>query len=247
MRKKILILTNSKDSHTHALIHELNKYDAETYRVDLDRFHTHFSFQLDYSSDPYFICDTPVGRFHSHEIDSVWIRRPYDFYFKENNFTTKQIKFDVAELVRNLPEFLSPKCLIVDNPNKVQQARKKLTQLAIAKQLNIKIPDTILTNSPDTASEFVKNHHNKAVVKSYTVPNINNDTDTLTFHTRVIDNDTKLDSIRNCPTLLQQALDKKFDIRVTIIGSLLTAVRFRLPESLYDEVIDWRLIPMKKF
>ena len=101
----------------------------------------------------------------SRAVKSVWYRRPNNFELQ----ITDRVQKEFAE--RELKTFLEglwqsmANVFWISNPLSLERARKKVYQLKVARELGFDIPDTIITNSPSTAKQFIDSQKGKAVFK----------------------------------------------------------------------------------
>jgi glutathione synthase/RimK-type ligase-like ATP-grasp enzyme len=237
--KKVLIITNSYDEHAHTLVPEIERLGGVVYRMDVDRLHTHFSINIDFNSKkPSFTLTTPVGKISSREVFSAWFRRPCEIFTKISSLEQKLITQEIRAIVKSLPIYLPKEALVVNHPTKVILASNKPRQIKLAKKVGLKIPPTIITSSVQKAKKFIKSH-SKVVVKAIDSGLAEYDNKFLCIHTSELKEDIDLSLIKNCPTLLQKRIDKKTELRITIIGKKVFVVEFE-PRQIPEADVDWR-------
>ncbi|MDP6635322.1 MAG: hypothetical protein QGG42_10515 [Phycisphaerae bacterium] len=106
-------------------------------------------------------------------------------------------------------------------------ASSKLEQLTRASRFGLSVPDTILTRDPVVASRKWSQWKGAMVIKPLSPGEIKraDASDGLLYTRRVKADDVKEFSLLpKCPTLLQQAVDKRVDVRVTVVDSDIHAV-----------------------
>lgn len=236
--KATVILTNSIDTHAHILVPEIERLKGKVYRFDTDRLHTHFQLNL-HPEKASFSLETPVGTIESENIFSLWIRRPYDFAFDVTDPKSKFIKREIVNVIRSISQYVPKNTLIVDHPEAVNRASNKIPQLKDACKFNLKIPDSIITNSPTIAKQFMKKHRRNVIVKPISIGTTEYGNQAFTIFTKKVDNSLDLSLVRNCPTLFQENIRKKSELRITIIGNKVFAVELdsqKIPEA----QTDWR-------
>lgn len=138
-------------------------------------------------------------------------------------------------------EYLLPKVVWVSKPSAITRAKNKAYQLRLAKELGFNTLQTIFTNSPEALVEFSRS--SDAVYKSIRSPRIpiHEDKHSTVFTTLLDDKHlSKAEGIMSCPGILQRYCPKIADIRVSVFGQNLFAVRIesQLKES---SQIDFRL------
>ena len=236
--KSTIILTNSTDTHAHILVPEIERLNGKVYRLDTDRLNTHFQITF-YPEKGTFWLQTPVGNVESENMSSIWIRRPYDFSFDVTNPKSKFIKQELMAVIRAFSLYLPEETLIIDNPDAVKLASNKLPQLKIATKFHLAIPDTITTNNPKMAKQFINKYKKNVIVKPMSIGTAEYGNKAFSVFTSKIDKSIDLSLVRNCPTLFQENIRKKSELRITIIGNRIFAVEFDT-QKLAEAKIDWR-------
>lgn len=225
--KTVLILTNSYDTHTHVVVPEIEKNGGKVIRIDFDRLNKHFPISIDYQSgNPIVKIDTPVGKVDPKEIVSIWIRRPYTVFQKVENLEQKLIEGQMSYIIKALKELLNPSALVVNDPFYNSFATNKLIQLKKAKSLGLLIPETLVTNSEKEAKVFYLCHHKKLIAKSLGNAYVTFDGKIKSLMTHEITRVSQLNYVKNCPTLLQEKIIKKKELRITMIGHKIFTVGF---------------------
>ncbi len=242
-KRNVLIVTNSYDEHAHLVIPEIQKLGGAIYRIDTDRLPEFFTISA--YIDPFSIeFTTPVGKIASSDIFSVWVRRPTQNFPEPHSAEQKFIKQETLEFIRNLYILLSSHSLVIDSPEKVYFADHKLKQLIKCKEFGLSIPRTLVTSSPEEAIAFYKKNKKNIIVKSLNIPMAQYGEDWFTTFTSKVEGDVDFSLVRSSPTFLQENIEKKTELRITIIGKKLFAVEFD-SQSLPYTKIDWRRVQEK--
>jgi glutathione synthase/RimK-type ligase-like ATP-grasp enzyme len=103
----------------------------------------------------------------------------------------------------------------------------KLDQLRIAQKIGLQIPETLVTASVDEFQQFYERLAGKVITKPLYNGSVNRqgENDTIIYTNRVTGKFLeKIDEIQNCPTLFQEYIEKKADVRITIIDKQIEAV-----------------------
>ena len=111
----------------------------------------------------------------------------------------------------------------------------------MAHEIGFLVPQTIITNSPDEAKEFYETCGREMVFKAIYLEIMDYGKLRLGIPTTLVTEKhvNRLSLVRGLPALFQELLPKAFELRVTIVGEHIFAVRSR-PSSLNFTAIDWR-------
>jgi|TARA_B100000315_G_scaffold260130_1_gene319446 hypothetical protein len=251
----ILIITNKGDIHCNPVIKHLVDQNDEFFRLNTDSLLEDYeiSFWVKENVPELKVCNKVNKKsFVSGSVKSVWERRPVSPNIIE--FADPQVKSvlkeEVSEFIGWLRYYFS-NCRSIgssvwDRPNE-----SKLRQMDIAgkiikkKKLGIRIPTTLVTN---TKAEMMKltNNYSDIVVKPIGSDGIElDDRLEMPFLTRKVPSD-QFDAISEkdinlCPTFMQNYIDKKYELRITVVGSEFFCCKIdsqKLPEGRGKE--DWR-------
>jgi glutathione synthase/RimK-type ligase-like ATP-grasp enzyme len=116
------------------------------------------------------------------------------------------------------------------------RANNKTLQIAIARQVGLNVPETIVTSSKEEAEAFV-DAHPYCVSKPLTIghPKVNGQQKVLL--TTLIDPGHKPDfsNVYLAPTILQEAVDVKDDVRVVVVGDQVFAATVNSDYEVTDD------------
>lgn len=172
------------------------------------------------------------------EVQAVWFRRQ-PMPLPRRDIPAAEQAFARGELL-HLVEGLMPLPGVrwIDYPTNVRRAERKLQQLAVANEIGLRIPHTLVTTDVVALRTFVDSQPNGAVCKPIFRGLHLIDDGAEAAYTRIIDrHDLPGGDGPVFPTLLQALVPKGADIRLTIIGSTVYPVRIT---SASGEV-DWRV------
>ena len=131
----------------------------------------------------------------------------------------------------------------VNRPDRAAAAENKLLQLRAAHRCGLRFPATLVSSEPDEIRRFFATHE-RVVYKPYATHSWR-DGDGRIFSTyaRVLDAETLHDdaALRLCPGIYQACVRKRCDLRVTVIGQRMFAVRIDASDDGDgDGIVDWR-------
>lgn len=128
-----------------------------------------------------------------------------------------------------------PGCTYVNHPMQVATAEYKPVQLAAARHVGFRIPETLITNDPVSAVEFAK-AVGPVVYKPLHAAAYDIDGEPGCVWVRGVDPADLDESVANAAHLFQQQIPKVADARVIVVDSKIFAARITAPDS----VVDWR-------
>ena len=233
----VLVISDKYDFTTDFVCIELEKEEVKYLRLNRDEFHT-YKIQVDTNSfDINVIVKSNEYIISDKSLKSIYYRAPV-FLRETNQIKQRSIEKQLYDeqwmaFVRNLLIF--EEVVWVNNPAATYKAENKILQLKYAKQLGFNIPYTLVTN------KNVKLEDERYVIKSL---------DTAFFNIEekegfVYSNILRKDEIENAniklaPITIQELINPKTDIRVTVVGMKVFATAITSKGKGVD--IDWRIV-----
>jgi glutathione synthase/RimK-type ligase-like ATP-grasp enzyme len=149
------------------------------------------------------------------EIGAVWYRRvsPYGFHEDLRDPTARLFAWSEANEAL-LGVWYSLDCFWMNPPIGDEISQRKIRQLQVARQVGLSIPDTLITNEPAAAREFIEVHGVGHVVRKAfrNIAQAPRETHLLR------DEDVALlDTVRFTPVIFQRFVPADLDLRVTIV------------------------------
>lgn len=241
---KILIITHTQDNFSIEKVTEyIDKNGCEVIRFDVDDYPLKNKLSTTFEDGKWItILETPEKKHRLDDIAAVWYRRAYNM----GNGLREELdpKFYGAAMgeVRNtLFGFLeSIDAYSLGKPSVYRRLDSKEEQLKIADKIGLKIPETAITNNPEEARQFVLKHKN-VVAKMQTGFAIYEDGIESVVFTNVINEEKleELDTLLYCPMQFQRKIEKKKELRITIVGRDVYAFEIDSQQS-EKAKIDWR-------
>lgn len=236
MQVKTLFLTNRDDVSVEYLIGKYSEHSDAYLRInseDLDI----LNFEIDPEGNA--VCFADGKEYELSTVQSVVFKRVPTKY---NNPVGDE---NSAYLNNERKHFFEGLYLTFDNAKWINPmfathiAERKIYQLKIAAQLGLQIPKSLVTNKLGTAIGFLS-VQSKAIIKP-----ISNGLQVLKdkvysiYTTEVTSDDFRKLNLANTfstPVFLQERIQNKYDIRVTIVGQTVFAVRIGKESA----EVDWR-------
>lgn len=234
----ILIITNTNDYTSDYLITKLIDRGERYLRINSETI-THSN--ITYLNDSLKISCKLKKKTHEYDItniNSVWFRRLIRPEINQriakeyNNFCYDETRAFLEGL------FFSIKAKWINPVHNVLIAERKALQLTIARDLGLLIPDTIISNDADELRSFTESHE-RIICKPIHSGLIKTTDETYSIHTTEVHKHSFYNnkSLDLCPTLVQHLIEKKADLRLTIVGDSAFPVEITTPGI---QALDWR-------
>lgn len=154
---------------------------------------------------------------------SVWLRRIPYLLPTGDNLHPADVEIVERESRHFMKGALNSICsngFWVNPPKARESAQYKIYQMAKAREVGLSVPSTLYSNDPALIERFVKKNID-VVFKSFLPVGWSvNDRIMRLWTTRISldDINRSWDEISRCPAIYQERIEKKYEIRLTIIG-----------------------------
>lgn len=214
----ILIISSEKDGHAVEVLRRLEIKGADAHLLDLSNFpqKSQLSIEFDNTNSPQHEVYDGKTKISLSQCNVIWWRRPQPFQLhpeiassEDNNFAYTECYSAFSGLWRSLNAFW------VNHPTHDEDAAKKVFQLKLAQEIGLTIPDTCITNNPNSAIKFISMYGCENVIyKAFS------GTEQAWRETRILkENESKLiDYVKYAPVIFQEYIPAKADLRITMIG-----------------------------
>jgi len=148
--------------------------------------------------------------------------------------------------LRGLAALTATRVRWINNPVGTAVSNLKLRNLQIASEHGFRVPRTIVTNVAQGAEAFLDSVAPKqAIYKPLTY--YYEDSGVAVFASQVERNmlQASRDNIRRAPVLLQERIEKRYELRVTVVGREIFAVRIDSQQN-ETTMLDWRRDQMRQ-
>lgn len=215
----LLIVSNSQDVTADYLGAVLRQHRIKFLRLDTDLSLRQMKFCYD-GVKPLIYIDG--AEYQPEDFTNVWYRRPE--HLKHPQFDgSPEGKVVLEEWAEALESFFAPieKPRWMNHPSCNVAASHKIEQLIRAKSFGFTVPDTLVTQDANQLRSFYGRHNGKIIVKpmaSGYIERPEGQRDSLVYTNRVMpDHLENLDDLPACPTLFQQYIEKRCDVRITVV------------------------------
>lgn len=233
----VLLIGQQKDPQIVAISNELRRFGEQYYVINRLSVPDSINVKLDSNSVSSTINVNRKTLF-ANTIKSIW--------------NSSSLKISLPDVSRDAREFLlaewkeaiyslwySIEAKWVNHPSAIFLASNKLKQLALASDINLRTPKTLITNDSKAFLEFYNECNNNIIVKtlhgsSYLPKN------KAIYTTKVTKDDINhAGDLKYGPCMFQEYIPKKSEFRITIIGDNLHATEIQSQQS-NKTLVDWR-------
>jgi len=167
--------------------------------------------------------------------DIIWYRRPFETLSDENDAESIIYRQEIEEMIWSY--FLQYKPSIwVNYPTKNWISERKIVQLRDAPKYGLNVPDWLISSDKTKIERFVAKHNGNCLVKPINNGFINHEAGISLIYATKLTDAIDLNYASNCPTLIQNIIDKKYDVRTIYVdGSVLY---FKMESNNLDVRID---------
>ena len=243
----VLLVTTRLDSASDAVADALKRAGIHFYRLNTE------DLPLGARSSCEFRTGTHLLRWHSEDrtasldaVKRIWFRRhrlpalPTDTVPAHAEYCLRESQWFVRGLLWNLAEQV-PAANWMSLPANIQRAESKMLQLHVAGTVGLACPETLISNNPDEIRVFFARQEGRVVAKPLRLGFFDyGHVQTAAYTTAVSTADLATDdSLAVAPVIYQRHLEKRCDIRVTIVGDSIYAAAIHSQDA--DSArVDWR-------
>lgn len=182
--------------------------------------------------------DLAGGTIDLTTVRSVWYRHPSSpalpdgLSAEERRFADAEIRSALTGLFQLFDWFW------INHPDRIRVAASKILQLRRARDLGFKIPPTLVTNKRNKIREFF-DVHGDIIYKPFTPAFFSGGAEFCYTSPITRDELSQADLIQNTPGIFQKNIQKRVELRITVIGRRVYATEIHSQEI--DAAInDWR-------
>lgn len=231
MTRRILILSFPDDFHALAIQKLLEKHGAAADILDTSAFPAAYS--LTHSGSDFL--DIQLGSYRLSDYHAIWNRRSHPPKIQSDIKNSDEASYAARECAHALWGALyASKIPIYNDPEAERRAGHKPYQLRLAHELGFRIPETLITTSPDAARSFAERHSQVIYKGLGAVTWMMLDTRPLT--TEDLDD---LWRLRYAPAIFQEYIERGREYRVSLVEQDIFAGEVTV--SHHEARYDWRL------
>lgn len=240
----VLIITRSDDNSSIKLVsNAIADLGEEAIRLNSDLYPQEIQLSTTYSSEAQNrVLTTPDGRYDLSSLKSIWYRRfaagsqlP-DTLGDTRDASIKESKSTLYGSIASM------NCFELDTLKNVRGADHKELQLKRALELGLDIPKTLFSNDPEEVKNFYQALNGRMVTKMQSSFAIYRENVENVVFTTVVTQEhlNQLEGLRWCPMTFQEHLDKRIELRATVVGDKVFTASID-SQKLKAAQTDWRV------
>ncbi len=244
----VLIITKTDDNECiETVTRAIEARGGRTFRFDTNRFPTEARLALEYgpgggTRGRRLVLEDEGRRFDLETAGAIWYRRvnvcgrlPKELEAQMKHACVLESKATFSGMMASLGVYQ------LNRPIRVRWAGNKELQLEIAREVGLEIPKTLITNDPDSVRAFAASCPGGVVAKmlsSFAI--LEEGLEKVVFTNRMTDADLEdLSGLDLSPMTFQEAVEKKLELRVTIVGHRIFTASID-SQALARAKVDWR-------
>lgn len=250
MDKKILIVTTSQDVGATFVVEALRKHKGiQVFRFNTEEFPTKVKIKISHNEsgklETIFLFPEQ-GILKSTEIFSVYYRREGEAILDESIKDKTSKLFARTEIIGALDTVWDTlNCLWVNHPRFSTALMTKVGQTHYGGTLGFRVPKTIVSTDVKELIKFYKDCDSNIMAKQ--LGNARGAQDWIEgrlYTQKIKPNQVKFfENAHLAPVMLQEAIPKKFELRITVVGDKMFAIKID-SQSQERTSVDWRKGPI---
>lgn len=244
-KKKVLIITHTRDNICIETVSGcIRDMQGEAIRLDVDRYPTDYKLTTVYRNNQWkVLLDTGSTVHDLDEVVAVWFRRSFNIGKGISELLGKEyVEPSIGEIKRTMYGMLEGlRCFKMERYSTYRRLDSKEEQLRIAHHHGLLVPDTCITNDPSELKAFIRRQDGPVITKMQHSFALYREQEEYVVFTNEMGPEhlDDLETLQYCPMTFQQKLEKKLELRVTIVGNKIFAFSVD-SQKIANAGIDWR-------
>lgn len=239
-----MIISSVNDAHAHAVIQALAERRVDVELLDLADFPTQLTLAIAFEDTHrrFTLHRASGGTLDLSSVGAVWWRRPQPFRLPAALTDSTHRRFAWSEATTAFQGlYQAMDAFWVNDPVRDAAAHHKPWQLAVAQQIGLSIPATLMTSDPEEARDFWRRNEGCVIYKAFvSLREAWRETRRLRPEEEAFS-----EAVRTTPVIFQRFVEAVADVRVTIIGDEVFAAATDVREAEYP--LDFRMNPDAQF
>lgn len=235
-RGLILVVTNKRDVTSDFVVLEMRRRRLPLFRLNTEDLPEYEIEMVD--GDPSrLVLSGPSGDLSLREVAAAYYRRPGGLEGQGADGVAAYVAAEWSAILRSLWNALEDRWL--NSPFAILRAEDKPRQLAVARGVGLRVPETLVTNSFDQARTFHADGPTVAKPLRHALID-DGEMGSVLFTSRVAELEKgDAEAVRRAPMILQREVAKHADVRVVVVDDRVFAARI-LSQVHEETVVDWR-------
>jgi len=235
----ILVISYPGEEHTADVIQRLERAGREVVQVDLADFPARSGLAMSWqpSAKPAYVVTGPHGPIDLMNARVAWWRRVRSYTIDQTIVSPSMRAFAESETAQAIGGLLDALPCAWVNPRAADDAaHRKPFQWAVAQEVGLSLPRTLVTNRPEAAREFIDRVGvGKTIFKAFLA------SQEAWRETRLVERADleRLDLVRLAPVIFQEYIEG-VDLRVTVVGQQVFAAEIDARQTRYP--VDMRMV-----
>jgi len=232
-RVDYLIIADTNDFTSDYVAVELNNRKQKYLRINRDKFNE-YDVEWDILNNKLKIAIDEDSYEINSELKGVYYRAPvYIRNYSNTSYEEQLYRTQWMAFIKNLICFEN--AVWINNPAETYRAENKMLQLKYANEIGFLVPKTVVINSKSS----LINEDERYAVKSIDTLLIRNGLEECFLYTNIISgNEINNAELKQAPIVVQELINPKIDLRITVIGNSVYPVKIVKGESGVED--DWR-------
>jgi hypothetical protein len=243
--KKVLIITHTADnSCIDNVVRFIEEAGAEAIRFNVDRYPIETRLTTSFVDNRWTtFLQVDNDTYHLEDITAVWYRRSHSLgKGLQQIIDPEYLPATIGEVKHTFVGMLEGlTCFQLERFSVYRRLDSKEEQLKVASANGLLIPATCISNDPVQVQKFIKQQHGPVITKMQSSFAIYREKQEHVVFTNeiTVDQLDDLDMLQYCPMVFQQRIEKKLELRITIVGDAVFA--FSIDSQRVDNAkVDWR-------
>jgi hypothetical protein len=243
--KKVLIITHTQDNECiTSVMKTIREAGGEAIRFDVDRYPIETKLSTIFTDGKWkVLLDDGQVTTDLDDVTAVWFRRSYNLGKGLQDILEKEyLAPSMGEIKRTLFGMIEGlNCFQMERMSVYRRLDSKEEQLRVAVRNGLKIPPTCISNDPAQVKQFIDQLNGPVVTKmqsSFAI--FRNKEEHVVFTNELTDDHLQdIEGIHYCPMVFQEKIEKKVELRVTIVGREIFAFSIDSQQN-SNAKVDWR-------
>lgn len=211
----VLVVTQPFDTTADYVVTELHERGVPVFRCNPGDFPRRLTLAARLGEGWTGSLHLPERELSLADIGCGWYRRPTAFEFGDE-LSSEERRWCGAEARLGLGGVLAAVPRWLNHPSDIARAEYKPLQLHTARAVGLTVPETLITNDPEEARRFAK-EHGRVVYKPLSALGVPEDDEYRLVYANRITADDIADTVSTTAHLFQTWIDKAFEVRLTVV------------------------------